>query len=151
MSIELRFVDGDQLIPSGVIKYLTRCDWSHVEAITGQLTYGAQLAGGVRWRTTQDPCYDRLAKTELVELQSTDRQFTKFWDFMGSQLNRPYDWRAILSFGLGERDWRAEDSWFCSELVIRALEVAELVSLPASLPVDRITPRDVWLLARGLS
>jgi hypothetical protein len=69
---------------------------------------------------------------------------------MSEQDGKPYDWRAILGFGMGERDWRVPDSWFCSELQARALEVAGILNFPADVPMWRITPRDLWLLVTQL-
>lgn len=55
-----------------------------------------------------------------------------------SQAGKPYDWTA--DFGvLLHRDWRATDSWNCSELIARAFEVAGHPLLHAD-HVNRITP-----------
>jgi uncharacterized protein YycO len=149
--IKLRFVQGGQ-IDSKVIRWDTRCLWSHVECMwTDKTTFGAMLKGGVCERLLSNRNYKDVTATEVWEIQCSAGQENAFHDWMRRQNGKPYDWRAILSFGLGSRDWRAEDSWFCSELVSRALEVAELLKLPKDIPVNRITPRDVWVLIAGMT
>ena len=147
----LRFIEGGKFVPSGIIEYATRCRWSHVEAIGLEGTFGAQLSGGVIWRSLDDACYRGTKNVEVLNLTLTLEQEKAIWKFLDAQEGKPYDWRAILGFGLGRRDWREEDSWFCSELQTRALEVAGVVKLPTDIPVWRITPRDLWLLTSGLS
>lgn len=128
---------------SGVfIKWGTRSCWSHVDAVMedGSLL-GARIKGGVQIRkpdyapftATQKYCI----KTELAD---------KFYDALRSQVGKPYDWRAIISFALGDRDWRETDSWFCSELQIWAAEVAGFFDRKLLIEVDRLSPRDHLLL-----
>lgn len=149
--MKLRFVEGGGL-DSKVIRYTTRCRWSHVEALSGDesRTFGAQLAGGVQWRSTKDPVYGGVVAFDCYELEASADQEAKFWNFLAAQNGKPYDWRAIVSFSLGTRDWREDDSWFCSELQARALEVAGFLTLPTDIPVWRITPRDLWVLVAGM-
>lgn len=142
--MKLRFVEGGAL-DSKIIRYTTRCRWSHVEAISGDGTFGSMLNGGVRWRD-EGKDYPNMVDGETVEILATPPAESAFWAFLLNQEGKPYDWRAILGFGLGERDWRQDDSWFCSELIARALEVCGIIDLPVDVPVWRITPRDVWLL-----
>jgi hypothetical protein len=97
-----------------------------------------------------DASYRGALHVEVQEVVCSACAEAEFWQFLQEQNGKPYDWRAILSFGLGERDWREQDSWFCSELLCRALEVAGLLELPDDIPVWRITPRDLWILVTGL-
>ena len=60
-----------------------------------------------------------------------------------SQVGRPYDWAGVLGVAL-HRDWRATDSWFCSELIAWAFAEAGYPILRSD-TVDRITPRDLLL------
>ena len=147
--MKLRFVEGGAF-DSKIIRWDSRCRWSHVEAVSPSATFGAQLKGGVKWRRYWDNAYRHVVGVEVVSIPATDDQEFKFWSFLQSQNGKPYDWRAIVSFGLGTRDWREDDSWFCSELQARALEVAGLIKLPTDIPVWRITPRDVWVLIAGI-
>lgn len=146
--MKLRFVQGGGW-DSKIIQWDTRCRWSHVEAYYGGTTLGAMLKGGVQRRPLTDPAYRRAAAFQIVDIVATPEQNKIFDDFNVGQLGKPYDWRAIASFGLGSRDWTLDDSWFCSELQVRALHRAGILQLPFDIPVCRITPRDVWLLLAG--
>lgn len=145
--VRLRFVSGLGW-DSRVIEYQTRCKWSHVEAVLDRdrETFGAQLRGGVAYRYAHARCYRNAGAMEIVEIPATGSQAALFWSFLERQNGKPYDWRAIVSFGLGQRDWDAPDSWICSELQAAALRFASLLYIPKSLPVERITPRDLWML-----
>jgi uncharacterized protein YycO len=158
--ISLRFVEGGGL-DSKIIRFDTRCRWSHVEWMpTATSTLGAMLEGGVNYRSIAnptDPIYKNVVATQIFQIHSDTILVngkaageTLFEDFMHQQVGKPYDWRAITSFGLGQRDWRKPDSWFCSELIARALEIAGVLHLPEDQPVWRITPRDVWMLVNAL-
>jgi hypothetical protein len=149
-TIQLRFVEGGGW-DSKVIRYTTRCRWSHTEALSedGQKTFGAQLRGGVKWRLLADKCYRQATAYQTVQIPVAAEQYTRFWQFLTAQDGKPYDWRAILAFGMGNRDWRLPDAWFCSELDARGLELAGIVVLPKDIPVMRIDPRDLWVLLAG--
>lgn len=146
--MKLRFVEGGGW-DSKIIRWDTRCRWSHVEAFWDPYTVGAMLNGGVKKRTLDDSSYFRATAYQVVEIAADPAAERIFWNFIWSQVGRPYDWRAIASFGLGSRDWALDDSWFCSELQVRALQLAGILNLPLDIPVCRITPRDVWLLLAG--
>lgn len=146
--IQLRFVQGGGW-DSKVIRYDTRCRWSHVEAFYGDRTIGAMLNGGVRARQLNDDSYHKAISYQVVTIAADSFAEDAFNSFLHQQIGKVYDWRAIVGFGLGERDWRHEDSWFCSELQLRALELAKILVLPADIPMWRITPRDLWILLAG--
>lgn len=143
--IRLRFVEGGGW-DSHIIEWDSRCSWSHVEAMLGaSRTLGAQLIGGVKVRDIDDRIYRKTVRTKVYSIECDADAEEKFTKFMFSQNGKPYDWRAIISFELGVRDWREEDSWFCSELCSRGLELAGLLRLPNDLPVWRLTPRDLYM------
>jgi hypothetical protein len=145
--IDLRFVEGGG-IASRIIRAFTRCRWSHAEVLlTPTVTFGAQLWGGVRRRSTSDGCYRHAVSTLTLRIPCTSTQKTAFFAFLLAQNNKPYDWRAIVAFALGERDWREADSWFCSELDARAFEMAGMIAFPPEIPTARIPPEQLFLLA----
>jgi hypothetical protein len=146
--MKLRFVEGGGW-DSKVIRWDTRCRWSHVEAFYGDYTVGAMLKDGVARRALTDPVYRRAVAYQIVEINTTVQANKIFDDFNQQQIGKPYDVRAIIGFGMGERDWRNPSAWFCSEDQVRALELAGIVQLPDDIPMWRITPRDVWLLLAG--
>lgn len=59
-----------------------------------------------------------------------------------SQLDKPYDWTAILGF-VARRNWQEDDRWFCSELVAWAFAREGRPLLAGDFSV--ITPRDLLL------
>lgn len=148
--IALRFVQGTAW-DSRIIEWQTRAWCSHVEsfAYRNELsTIGALFKDGVRLRGVHDACYKGISREETVRLRCKDWQYEKFHEFLRAQLGKPYDWRAILSFAFGNRDWQEPDSWFCSELQAAALVYAGLLHI--TLPADRLTPRDLYLLVMNL-
>jgi uncharacterized protein YycO len=151
--INFRFVEGGGW-DSKIIRWDTRCKWSHVECIPGfptnKQTIGAMLDGGVKLRSFDDRDYKKAVAYKIWSISTTANREKLFYDFVNSQIGQPYDWQAIVSFGLGERDWRKDGRWFCSELMARGLEVAGILKLAEDQPVWRITPRDVWILAAAL-
>lgn len=150
-SISIRFVEGTAW-DSRVIRWQTRCWMSHVEAMVGpQLALGAMLRGGVSERSTAASCYSGISRRETWLIPASKSRSEAFHKFLYSQLGQPYDWRAIMSFGLGERDWREPGAWFCSELQGAALETAGVIELPTDLPVCRLTPRDIYMLVTQLN
>ncbi len=147
----LRFVRG-RAWDSRLIEWQTRSWTSHVEYLSydGTETFGAQLKSGVCWRRVNDPCYRAVEKYEVWEFPTEEWQRKIFLEFMNETSRSPYDWRAIVSFAFGERDWREPGSWFCSELMTRALEKMQVIKLPGKIPMDRITPRDLYILFTSL-
>lgn len=84
----------------------------------------------------------------FVNLTASDTQGTTFYQFLREQCGKPYDWRAIISFysKRSGRDWQADDSWFCSELIAAGLAACGLFPQHLAVKFSRITPRDLMLL-----
>jgi|ERR1019366_860535 hypothetical protein len=148
--IQIRFIEGTA-IDSRIIRWQTRAWCSHVEAILpGEKTLGALFNGGVAIRNFSDKCYRDVKRWEDWHIPCEQYQATNFYSFLHDQIGKPYDWRAIISFALGERDWQAKGSWFCSEFMFAGMKEAGLYTPPAQLPSDRLTPRDSYLIFTGL-
>lgn len=154
--IYLRFVSGGGY-DSKIIQWHTCAKWSHVELYNpiAEETFGAMLSGGVKFRKLNDPQYKNAVDTKIFPINLSDIEYRLFSDFLDAQDGKPYDWRAIVSFGFGgmtfhPRNWREDDSWFCSELICRALETAGVLKLPDDIPASFVTPRDVWAFTAGL-
>lgn len=145
--ILIRFVRGSSW-DSMLIEYRTRAWCSHVEALFPERgkTFGAMLRGGVQVRSLESIIYKYVAKEEVWKIPCADEQQKAFWDFLNKQAGKPYDWRAIISFGFGERDWTEEDSWFCSELQVAAAVAAKLWVFSKQAHIDRIDPGMAYLL-----
>ena len=88
--------------------------------------------------------YEVWTKTQSIRLNATAAQETTWLNFLTAQIGKPYDFEAIAAFAL-ERDWRAQDSWFCSELAAAALEACGWFPKPLAASVNEITPRDLLL------
>ena len=69
-----------------------------------------------------------------------------------SQLGKPFDNDALyhfLSASPGDRNWREESSWFCSELIAFCLEAAGFFPYKLVAAKNRITPGDLLLMLNG--
>lgn len=142
-----RFVRGGGW-DSKLIEWDTRAWCSHVELIDNswENTIGAMLKGGVLARSITDPIYKRATRYEIWSIPATNEAFDRLQVFVNETLDNPYDWRSIVSFGLGERDWTEPGEWICSEWFAMALVRAGLLTWPLNLPANRITPRDCYML-----
>lgn len=149
--ILIRFVRGTG-IDSKIIEHRTRSWCSHMEALPfgSDLTFGAMLVGGVDFRRLNDRAYKKASRTEIWHLPCTEQQHHVFWNFLLDQSGKPYDWRAICAFGMGERDWENPDAWFCSELQMSALKKSRLWNPQGESHVDRIDPNMGYLVVTSL-
>jgi len=99
---------------------------------------------GVRIRQ-QD--YEVWQRRTLIRIAVTAYQYCEWMRFLEAQLGKPYDRTAIWAFAL-DRDWREQDSWICSELASRSIEMA--LGLELALPVNKIDPGACSLVASAL-
>lgn len=135
--IRLQFVLGDGL-SSRAIAWFGAGHFSHVDAVMpdGRLM-GARsdwigfIPPGVEIRPS---FYEPWKERVVMVLEVSHEQEAAFWRFGFAQLGKPYDHSAIWGFATG-RDWREDDSWFCSECWTGALEVAHVFP-------DLYTPRN---------
>jgi hypothetical protein len=139
--LHLQFV-AENAPSSRLIGWFSAGHLSHVDAVLpdGRL-FGARSdrAGGQPpgvW--ARPPGYLRFSRRVVASLPAREEAAGCWRQFLGAQLGKPYDWRAILGF-LCNRDWRQDDSWICSELQARALEVAGLAP-SLYLAANKITP-----------
>lgn len=144
--ILMRFVRERGLM-SGGLAYLTMGQVSHVDAI---LPADAEFPGyalgarsdrvkgikpGVQIRP---PDYATFTYQVLYSIPCTMLQRQSFYGFLYSQVDKPYDFAAIWGF-LFARNWREQDSWICSELMMAAAESADIIDC-LDLPANKITP-----------
>lgn len=96
----------------------------------------------------------------------TDNETTEYWEvdappsvmldaveWAKTQIGKPYDLGGIVGFAFRRgvptaRDWRDHRSWFCSELVCEAFNIAGCPLLQDNGCYNRITPRDLLLSNR---
>jgi hypothetical protein len=119
--------------------------WSHIDIMLDDGYYfGArsdELAGCDAGVQVRPPWYLDEAKVEtqwIIEIPCTAEEHRKWYEFLEKQEGKPYDSRAIWGFVFG-RDWREDDSWFCSEL---ATAVGEYSGILARLQarVSKVNP-----------
>jgi hypothetical protein len=150
--IRLRFVAHPGLF-TWVVRYFQYGFWpSHVEAILpdGNLLGATFLDGGV---VIRKPGYDagKVLQDGVIELDATPEQEALFYAFLHDQVGKPYDWTAIISYLFPWRDWQEDDSWECSELQSAALSHCGLFPPKMIVGWNRITLRDIMLIASTLT
>jgi hypothetical protein len=132
----LGFSHVDVVLPPGLIF------GGQTVPVTGQL-FGArsdEVGGrpaGVQRRPVGYGNASWIRRT-IFTLSSTPAQEAAFYAFLYAQEGKPYDKTAIIAFA-ADRDWRAEDSWFCDELAAAATE-ASLLCPALYLPANKLTP-----------
>jgi uncharacterized protein YycO len=129
-------------LSSRAIAWFSAGHFSHVDAVLpdGRLL-GARddhVGGqppGVRIRP---PNYVKWSRRVVMKVPASAEQTYKFYAFLRDQLGKPYDSEAIWAFAFN-RDWRAPDSWICSELQSAAGEYSGLMPR-LYLAANKITP-----------
>ena len=140
--IQLQF-STENSIGSELIRTFDHGWCSHVDAVLADGTLlGARSDGGVLIRPKNYAPFSRIA---IVNLDTTDTIEDNFYNFLKLQVGKPYDTTAIEAF-IFNRNWKEEDSWFCSELISYGLSYATFFKYPLSTPSNRITPSDLMLV-----
>jgi uncharacterized protein YycO len=127
---------------------------SHCEAVLPDGTRLGSwfLKGGVRIRPAD---YDAgsFSREMFIRIKATTAQEIAFYSFLRAEVGKPYDWRAIISFysKMSGRDWQADDSWECSELIGSAFAACGILPKHMAVKFSRITPRDLVLLISTLT
>src|SRR6516225_6962601 len=142
---------------------LTHSPFSHVDLVLedGNLLgasdnpHAPVVAGNARGVAIRPPEYQRFSVRRNVTIHTSNRRATRFHDFVMAQRGKPFDSSALkpgvfLSGDFSNRDWRTEDSWYCAELIGRAVEVAPLLDWTIPGIKNRITPADLILLLAPL-
>lgn len=157
--IRLRFVTSNALssrlirMQAGVSMPFTP---SHVEALTvdGKNYIGAHIEDGVRSRPVGYDADDVMTlpdgrKADLVvSLLCTTDQEDAFYTFVEGKVGAPYDFRAILGFGLPDFHEHDFGHLICSAFMVAALRSpgCEFFKWPLSVPFHHISPRDLFLI-----
>jgi hypothetical protein len=144
-TITLQFVGADGL-SSEAIEWFSHGAFSHVDSVLDDETLlgaRADVIGGIPAGVQiRPPGYETFKRVLRVELVAPADIVATYYEFVRSQLGKPYDKESILAFVTG-RDWREPDSWFCSELVARALEVSGYFLFPLASPANKVTPSEL--------
>lgn len=137
---------------SRLIAWFGAGGFSHVDAVwTHGSLLGARsdrVGGEPSGVYVRPPGYARWLRRTVFEVPASPSEERRWRGFLFDQLAKPYDRRAILAFVCG-RNWREDDSWICSELQARALEVAG-VCPRLCLPAHKITPGALALVVSAI-
>lgn len=139
---------GNGSFGSRLIEWFDHGAYSHVDIVlpSGELL-GARddeiegIPSGVQIRPAS---YVAGYHVKRVEIPAPDPVVASFYELAHSQIGKPYDRTAIAAFFVG-RDWREDDSWFCSELFSWLLEQSGFLH-PLSAPCNKIAPDDALLI-----
>jgi hypothetical protein len=122
------------------IMWMTGGQYSHGEFLLPYgKTLGARPFGGVQIRDHHIPY-----KSTRLFVEAPDAVLA----YAHSQIGKPYDFTAIAGRLLGKRNWQADDSWYCFELIERSFYNGGLPILPERLDRTVVTDRDI--LASGV-
>lgn len=102
---------------------------------------GVQIRPFNPWPYKEPPKQIRLQVPEMIEAQ--------VYALARSQIGKPFDNSALydfLSADPGSRDWRDQDKWFCSELVVWCCETCGMFPYKLISAKNRISPADSLLL-----
>lgn len=111
------------------IRFVTRSNWSHAGLYHDGMFLSAQK-DGVKLRP-----HDKNSKLLFLKVPKAAEVCT----WMNTQLGKPYDFTAIFGI-LIDRNWREDDSWFCSELVAWACEKAGIPLFNVNFLLNRVFP-----------
>jgi hypothetical protein len=149
--IRLQFVLGHALA-SAAIAWFSAGHFSHVDAV---MPSGALLGsrsdgpGGTPKGVYARPAaYEPWKLVVQINVPCTKTQEKKFYAFLRAQVGKPYDHTAIFAFAVN-RNWRDDDSWFCSELITAAMEKAKIVP-ELYLAANKVTPVACALVASAV-
>jgi hypothetical protein len=146
---------------SSIIRRLTHSPFSHVDIILpGEGLLGVSGPdndigdpGGVMIRSFNAWPYLTLPK--VAKLRGPEDKIRTAIDWTRSQIGKPFDHAALWHFldDLAEkpkRNWRDENSWICSEISCRAIEISGLLSYSLLAIKERISPGDLLLIVNPL-
>lgn len=129
-------------IISKAIQFQTRSPYSHVAIeIAEHRIYEAWHVGGVRQLRYAIDGHDESTRIDIYRLDpALDCDVDKVEMFLLQQTGKRYDFKSVARF-LTRRKVRKDDRWFCSELVLAALQAGGVNLLHIN--HSEASPRDV--------
>lgn len=138
MQVALQFVTEKWDPVSALIRFETRCDYSHVNfRLADGTLLGSLIDGGVEVRPAN---YANWSKVYLATAPGIERAA----DWALRQVGKKYDWKALVGIA-SDTQWQDKDKFICSELVAAAFEATGSPLLNPNALAWRITPRDLLL------
>lgn len=118
---------------------------THCEAVMPDSALLGAISDGVKARA---PDYDasQFSRELFLDVKASSEQEEIFYAFLVSQIGKPYDTWAIISYFYPSRDWQEFDAWYCSELLGAALAECGILPKEMAVKFSRVTPRDLLLL-----
>lgn len=133
---------NSNMIGSWIIRKLTFSRWSHVAIVDGDTAIEA-----VWPRVRRVPLAHLLETHRDHELAEIDVELESVaMSFVGSQIGKRYDWRALFGLITPTRDWERTEQWTCAELVAAAINAGSRRALFRD--KARVTPQMLYLLSR---
>lgn len=114
MEINFHFYRGLSFI-SKIIKWRTRGIYSHVAIEIDNNVYEAWEKYGVVKASSTLENHTHKTPIDTIEINTKEIVAQNFKLFLEAQINKKYDWRAIISF-IGSKNIQDKNRWFCSEL-----------------------------------
>lgn len=142
---------------SAIIRRACHSPFSHVDMLMkdGSLVGASNsphapfIHGNPRGVASRPMDYQKFGYRRQMVLQ-TERadDIRRLWV---TQLGKDYDNSAIKDFASdsfpGQRDWRLNDSWFCAEGVVWAMETGHFWGpQPLRWPKNRVSPTDILMM-----
>jgi hypothetical protein len=138
---------------SSLIRRICHSPFSHVDIVLPEGLLGASGPdaslndpGGVRIRP--NPAWPYIEPPKIATLKCAPAIELAVINAARSQIGKPFDNASVHAF-LGaprEDDWRETASWFCSELVIWALESESFFPYKLTVVKRSVSPPDCLLL-----
>ncbi len=107
--------------------------------------YIGAMGDGVKARP---PNYDAgiFTSETFVDVEVTPEQEAIFEAFLESQIGKPYDYLAVLSFFWPSRNWQEYDHWDCAELMGEGLGECGFLPKEMLVQYSRLTVLGIYLL-----
>jgi hypothetical protein len=119
------FSTDDSLL-SKVIRCRTNSEFSHVDiSINGGSFISSKPFVGVA-----SAAVESYRSKFVFDFLITDRQVERIKSFYEETVGAKYDWCGALGVGLN-RDWENPEFWYCSEWAAMALQLADVIAVPA--------------------
>ena len=121
-----------------------RDGYSHVELA---FSNGTMFSASARYNKTSFRVTSRGKAWDDLYIRTSEEVEKRALSFCQSVVGSKYDYAGILGFVLGVKDDSAK--WFCSEVVVRALQEAGV--LPWSYYASDISPNALYKILEGSS
>jgi len=132
---------------SKAIRWQTRSPYSHSALMFGVGTvYEAWQKGGVSQVKSLGTNHTPGTIVDLFEFDCAGHAKNEMALFLLAHIGDPYDFSSVLRFATHRPAYK-NGKWFCSELVLTALQAGGLISNTSVKPCE-VSPRDMGLIAQ---